>query len=134
MSDLSERRSSLSSSQASVAPRTPVESELAAIWAEVLGVERVGIHDNIFELGGGSLLATQVVSIVLDAFQVKLPLRILFESPTVAGMAAFIEEQQSNVIGDEELHKMVAELEELSDEEIERLLLEEGGSIHGGAE
>ncbi|MEG3902154.1 amino acid adenylation domain-containing protein [Microcoleus sp. B4-C5] len=65
-------------------PRTPDEQLIAEIWAEVLGLERVGIHDNFFELGGHSLLATQAISRLREAFQVELPLRSLFESPTVA--------------------------------------------------
>jgi amino acid adenylation domain-containing protein len=65
-------------------PRTPDEQLIAEIWAEVLGLERVGIHDNFFELGGHSLLATQAISRLREAFQVEVPLRSLFESPTVA--------------------------------------------------
>ncbi|MEG4404822.1 amino acid adenylation domain-containing protein [Microcoleus sp. MON2_D5] len=67
-----------------VEPRTPDEQLIAEIWAEVLGLERVGIHDNFFELGGHSLLATQAISRLRQAFQVEVPLRSLFESPTVA--------------------------------------------------
>ena len=76
-----------------VPPRTPVEEMLAGIWMQVLAVdaERVGIHDNFFELGGHSLLATQVVSRVRDAFNVDLPLRRLFETPTIAALAEGIE-------------------------------------------
>ncbi|HEY9901691.1 MAG TPA: amino acid adenylation domain-containing protein, partial [Candidatus Sericytochromatia bacterium] len=59
-----------------VAPRTPVEEELAGIWAKVLGRQEVGVHDNFFELGGHSLLATQLTSRIRDAFQVELPVRI----------------------------------------------------------
>ncbi|MBP1599408.1 MAG: Glutamate-1-semialdehyde aminotransferase, partial [Acidobacteria bacterium] len=74
-----------------VPPRTAVEENLAAIWADVLGLERVGIHDSFFELGGHSLRATQVISQVRRVFQIDLPLRRLFESPTVAGLAGHVQ-------------------------------------------
>ncbi|HEY9873030.1 MAG TPA: amino acid adenylation domain-containing protein, partial [Candidatus Obscuribacterales bacterium] len=70
-----------------VAPRNPTEEVIADIWTQVLGVEQIGIDDNFFELGGHSLLATQVVSRLRKAFGVELPLRYLFESPTVAGLS-----------------------------------------------
>jgi SAM-dependent methyltransferase/acyl carrier protein len=74
-----------------VAPRTSTENVLAGIWAEVLRVDRVGIHDNFFELGGHSLMATQVVSRVRQALGVELTLRDLFAAPAVTGLSARIE-------------------------------------------
>lgn len=70
--------------------RTPIEEALAATWAEALGLERVGIHDNFFELGGHSLLATQVISRIRDTLRVELPLRKLFQLPTIADLASEI--------------------------------------------
>src|SRR6185503_10336182 len=75
----------------SVLPRTAVEELLASIWAGVLRLESVGIEENFFELGGHSLLATQVMSRVRDVFGVEVPLRSLFEQPTVAALAGKIE-------------------------------------------
>ncbi|MFP4099127.1 amino acid adenylation domain-containing protein [Coleofasciculus sp.] len=75
-----------------VAPRDSLEQELARIWTQVLGLKPVGIYDNFFELGGHSLLATQVISHLRKTFKVELPLRCLFESPTIAGLAKGIQE------------------------------------------
>ncbi|CUS39185.1 non-ribosomal peptide synthetase [Candidatus Nitrospira nitrificans] len=76
-------------------PRTAVEEILAGIWAEILGVKQVGVHDNFFELGGHSLLATQVVSRIRTSFQIELPLRSLFEAPTVEGLSSVIVQARS---------------------------------------
>ncbi len=73
-------------------PRTPTEEKLTRLWAQVLGIERVGRHDNFFLLGGHSLLATQLLAQVLETFQVSLPLRTLFEAPTIAAFAPRLEQ------------------------------------------
>ena len=77
-------------------PRTPDEQLIAEIWAEVLGLERVGIHDNFFELGGHSLLATQAISRLRETLQVELPLRSLFESPTVSSLSKNISQYRAD--------------------------------------
>jgi amino acid adenylation domain-containing protein/FkbH-like protein len=79
-----------------LAPRTPVESTIAALWGELLQLPNVGVHDGFFALGGHSLLATQLVSRLRDAFHVELPLRTIFESPTVAALAVRVADAQSN--------------------------------------
>jgi acyl carrier protein len=105
-----------------VAPRAPAEEKLAAIWREILKLERVGIHDDFFDLGGHSLLATQLIFRICDAFQVELPLRSLFENPTVAGLAA----QVARAPGETET--VLAELESLSDEQAQILLARESSN------
>ncbi|HST57231.1 MAG TPA: condensation domain-containing protein, partial [Longimicrobium sp.] len=74
-----------------VAPRTPAEEVLAAVMGELLHIDRVGVHDDFFELGGHSLLATRVVSRIRETFGVEMPLRAMFEGPTVAELAERVE-------------------------------------------
>ena len=74
-----------------VAPRTPNENTLAMAWAEVLRVDQVGVHDNLLDLGGDSLKVAQIATRIRDAFQINVPLRAIFDNPTVAGMAGVIE-------------------------------------------
>jgi amino acid adenylation domain-containing protein len=108
-----------------IAPRTPVEKALAKIWSDILGVERVGVHDNFFELGGHSLLATQVVSRVRAELQVELPLRRLFEAPTVAELVVGVVLSRAEQAGQEDLSDLLAELEYLSEDQVRALLDDE---------
>jgi amino acid adenylation domain-containing protein len=78
------------------APRSPIEHVLAGIWAELLGRERVSISDNFFEIGGHSLLAAQVISRLHDTFHIEMPLRLLFEAPTIAGLAEMLSAYESS--------------------------------------
>jgi amino acid adenylation domain-containing protein len=105
-----------------VAPRTPMEETLAEIWARVLDLDQIGINDNFFELGGHSLLATQVISRVINTFRVKVPLRSLFQAPTVADMAVVIVQNQVEKAESKDIDHMLTELETLSDEEARRVL------------
>lgn len=106
-----------------VEPRTPTEKRLAGIWVEVLEIDRVGIHDNFFfTLGGNSLLATQVMTRIRDAFQVELPLRHFFETPTIAHLAVAIAEKLALDSDSEMLTQALAELEHLSEDEVQAIL------------
>jgi amino acid adenylation domain-containing protein len=91
-------------------PRTPTEQRVAAIVASLLGLERVGVNDNFFYLGGNSLFGTQVIARLRDAFNVDLPLLKLFDHPTVADLAAEVERM------------LVANLDAMSEDEAQRLL------------
>ncbi|MBE5228530.1 MAG: amino acid adenylation domain-containing protein [Microcystis aeruginosa PMC 728.11] len=82
-----------------IAPRNPIEEKMAQIWAEVLKLERVSIENNFFELGGHSLLATQVISRLQETFEIVLPLRYLFESPTIAQLSGVILKELQTGLG-----------------------------------
>ena len=105
-----------------IAPRTAFEQVLAGIFSEILSVERVGVNDSFFDLGGHSLLATQVLSRVREAFHLELPLRTLFKSPTVAGLAAAILEAEVDRERVERTAEMLLKLANLTDEEVDDLL------------
>jgi hypothetical protein len=109
-----------------VAPRSPVEAILSRIWAQVLVLDRVGVHDNFLDLGSHSLAATQIVSWVIKQFQVDMPVQSLFQSPTVAEMAVVINEHQGKRVGEMELDRILTELESLTDAEASRLIEETG--------
>ncbi|WP_426746469.1 amino acid adenylation domain-containing protein [Myxococcus faecalis] len=111
-----------------VAPRGAVEEKLAHMFAELLGRARVGVHDNFFELGGHSLLATRVVSRIHDAYGVEVPLRRLFETPTVEALAKVVAEQGATPVASAipklERDTELADVAHLSDAEVSAMLEE----------
>ncbi|MBW4417614.1 MAG: amino acid adenylation domain-containing protein [Myxacorys californica WJT36-NPBG1] len=116
-----------------VAPQTALEKVLAGIWADVLQLEQVGVHDNFFlDLGGNSLLATQVVSAVRDTLQVNLGLRCLFDSPTIAEQAADLLKDSVQAKQVEQTAQLLLTISELSDHEVETLLEEKRSYLQVG--
>ena len=91
-----------------VPPRTPVEEDIAAMWRDLLRLERVGVHQNFFDAGGHSLLATQLISRVRSAFRIELPLRAVYEAPTLAGIAARVTAALEGLEGLEGLQGMTS--------------------------
>jgi len=91
-------------------PGNELEERIADVWQGLLGVEHVGVHDDFFALGGHSLLATQIIARLKDMFELELPLKVIFEAPTVAKMAVLVEEA------------ILAEIEELSEDEAVELV------------
>ena len=128
-----------------VAPRDEREQRIAEFWSELLGVPRVGVYDQFFELGGHSLLGTQVISRIRRAFEVEIPLRALFEEPTVAALATAVQKAQASgrrirtplvakrpVTSSRE--KLAARLKDLSDDEVDALLrsiIAQRGNVSG---
>jgi acyl carrier protein len=100
-----------------VAPRNQTEERLAEFWSEILGVERVGVDDNFFDLGGHSLLATQAISRIRETFQTDLSLRSFFAAPTIAALSVRIAENLAAQVSDAELEAVMAELEQLPEQE-----------------
>ncbi len=108
-----------------VAPRTGLETTVRDLFQDMLGVEQVGIHDNFFDLGGNSLVATQLISRLREVFEVEVTLRALFESPTVAELGVVIVREQASQVDEDELSAALAELSQLSPEELRRRLAED---------
>jgi acyl carrier protein len=82
-----------------LAPRTPLEEIIATLWCDVLGLQRIGIHDNFFDLGGDSLKAVVLLARLQARFGVELPVRTIFDRPTVAVLALTVMQQMQNMAG-----------------------------------
>jgi acyl-coenzyme A synthetase/AMP-(fatty) acid ligase/acyl carrier protein len=98
-----------------VSPKTPFEKKIAGIWSELLGLEKIGIYDIFFELGGHSLLATRLINRVFDVFQVQLPLKTLWEAPTIADMAVAILQAKADRLDHQEVNQILDKIEASSE-------------------
>jgi acyl transferase domain-containing protein len=109
-----------------VAPGSELETKLANIWQGLLGIGRIGVHDDFFELGGHSLLATQLASRLRQTFRVNLPLRELFATPTISALARVIVRRQAERADEANVAQILSTLENLSDAEAAALLARGG--------
>ena len=103
-------------------PRTPLEEVLVGMWAEVLGLDQVGVDDSFFELGGHSLVATRLISRVRDRLRVEVPLHSLFRSPTPAQFAASLMASADNPTALADVAKLLTSVSRLSDAEVKQML------------
>ena len=117
-------------STAFVTPRSGLEHQLSEIWQDLLGIEQVGAYDNFFDLGGHSLLATKLATRLRELFQVDLPLRTIFEAPTVAEMAMVIVQKQASQVDGDTLGLMLADIKQLSSQEIQDILTQSPAAGH----
>ena len=117
--------------KAYLAPRDEVEHSLVEIWHELFGIDGIGVEDDFIELGGHSLLAMQLISRVRESFQLEVPLRTLFELPTIAGLASHIKQNRDGFKGAgdsierierEDVEQLLSKLDELSEAEVDALL------------
>ncbi len=107
-----------------VAPQNDLHEEIAVVWRKLLGIQNIGINDNFFDLGGNSLMGTQLISELRTKFQVELPLRALFEDPTIAGVAKIIEQEKTEKESApmDQVSNLLEQLKSMSDDQAAELL------------
>jgi acyl carrier protein len=104
------------------APQTSLQEVLATVWAGSLGIEKVGIEDDFFELGGASVVATQIVSRLREMFQMDLPAILLFETPTIEKLARYMIEHEARPGLTEKTATLLKRIEGMTEEEVARSL------------
>ncbi len=108
-----------------VAPSSDLELKISKVWQKLLGIGEIGIYDDFFDLGGNSLLGTQLVSQLRQTFQVELPLRTLFEDPTISGVSKVISDEKKEVQEDTaKLAEFLKQVENMSEEQVKGMLAE----------
>jgi acyl-coenzyme A synthetase/AMP-(fatty) acid ligase len=110
-----------------IAPRTAIEERLAGLWGNLLALDAVGIHDNFFDLGGHSLLATQMLSRVQETFRCEVSLQVLFDAPTVAGLAGTLVVSESEPGRTERIARVRQRIDQMSAEEVQAALQQRQG-------
>jgi acyl carrier protein len=115
-----------------VAPRSPLEQEISRLWCEVLGLERVGVNDNFFEIGGHSLIAGQLFARLRKMLKIDLPLRQLYERPTIAALAELIISLQLERGDRQRMAALFARVESMSEEKALLTLGAENAALHHG--
>jgi acyl transferase domain-containing protein/uncharacterized coiled-coil protein SlyX len=106
-----------------VEAETDLEKEICQTWQKLLGIGKIGINDDFFDLGGNSLLGTQLIAQLRQKFQVELPIRVLFEDPTISGVSKIIGEQKQEKAPEQDLlADMLSKVENMSDEQIKAML------------
>jgi acyl transferase domain-containing protein len=108
------------------APGNEIEGSIVEIWEDILGIKPIGINDNFFDLGGHSLLATLFLSRLQEKYNVRLELRIIFESPTIATIARLVREEENKAGDLKEIESLLDEIEGLSRDEVQSALSDEG--------
>jgi acyl carrier protein len=108
-----------------VSPRSDVEKSIVDLWQGALGLTEIGIHDNFFDLGGDSLLATLLIGRIGETFNIALSLRALFEAPTVAEMAVTIIQRRAAQMDTETLTELLQEIKNLTPDELQSLIAKE---------
>jgi acyl carrier protein len=96
-------------------PRNEIEDKLVKIWQDLFAIEQIGIHDDFFELGGDSVMAAQSISRIKDNFDVDVHVGDIFEKPTIDELAESILSNTLKHLGDDDLHEIVTEMDEMSD-------------------
>lgn len=105
-----------------VAPQTALHEALVSVWSGILNIEKIGIQDDFFELGGDSVLATQMISRLRQMFQVDLPAVALFDAPTVEKFAHYMIEHESRPGLTEKTAGLLKQIEGMSEEEVAHIL------------
>jgi NAD(P)-dependent dehydrogenase (short-subunit alcohol dehydrogenase family)/acyl carrier protein len=117
-----------------VPPQNETQQQIAALWQQLLGIEKIGIHDNFVELGGHSLLGTQLITRLRDTFRVDISLRTLFEEPTVARLTVVIVQKKAELVNEALLLQAIEDVEHLTDDEVQTLLTVDVNQAEGAQE